>query len=226
MAKAREIPGLNGSMPFGEAAARTVAVRAQEVYEHADGVLDTGDIERVHAMRVATRRLRAVLEIYEPCFPRKALKPVLAEVKELADALGERRDPDVELLALEQFAASVGPDERAGVQVFIDRTRAEQTDGNAVLAAALERAEAMDLRTRLEELAELARGHEAEADDDERDAEDAEDEPGEPAAAAAQTPDAPAGAPVPPRPGLGEHPHGLGVIDGPEPAGANQDTAW
>lgn len=206
MAKAREIPGLHGSMTFGEAAARTVSVRAQEVYEHADGVLDTGDIERVHAMRVATRRLRAVLEIYEPCFPRKALRPVLAEVKELADALGERRDPDVELLALEQFAASVGPDERVGVELFIERTRAEQADGNAHLAAALERAEQMGLRARLEELAGLARGHEPEAEEAEEDA---------PAPAEPPADRAPA-----------DHPHGLGVIRGPEPGAANQDTAW
>ena len=207
MAKAREIPGLHGSMTFGEAAARTVSVRAQEVYEHADGVLDTGDIERVHAMRVATRRLRAVLEIYEPCFPRKALRPVLAEVKELADALGERRDPDVELLALEQFAASVGPDERVGVELFIERTRAEQADGNAHLAAALERAEQMDLRARLEELADLARGHRPEPEETEG--------------------DAPAPAPAPARePARADHPHGLGVIRGPEPGAANQDTAW
>ena len=34
------------------------------------GVLDVGDIERVHDMRVATRRLRAALEIFGPCFPR------------------------------------------------------------------------------------------------------------------------------------------------------------
>jgi len=138
MAKAREIPGLDGAMTYGDAAALTVEVRAQEIFDHEDGVLDVHEIERVHAMRVATRRLRAVLEIYEPCFPRKALRPVLAEVKELADALGARRDPDVELLALEQFVASVGPDERAGVQVFIDRTRAEQAEGNVRLAAALE----------------------------------------------------------------------------------------
>lgn len=199
MAKAREIPGLDGSMTFGEAAARTVSVRAQEVYEHSAGVLDTGDIERVHAMRVATRRLRAVLEIYEPCFPRKALRPVLAEVKVLADALGERRDPDVELLALEQFAASVGPDERIGVELFIERTRAEQSDGNAALAAALEHADATDLRTRLGALADLARGHEP--------------EPAEPEDAGA------ADAAV-------DHPHGLGVVAGAEPAGVNQDTAW
>ena len=56
-------------------------------------------------MRVASRRLRAVLEIYEPCFPRKALHDVLADVKALADALGERRDPDVHLAAARGAAA-------------------------------------------------------------------------------------------------------------------------
>ena len=38
----------------------------QELFEQAEGVLDTSDIERVHDMRVATRRLRAVLEIFAP----------------------------------------------------------------------------------------------------------------------------------------------------------------
>jgi CHAD domain-containing protein len=206
-------------MTYGDAAARTVAVRAQEIFDHEGGVLDVNEIERVHAMRVATRRLRAVLEIYEPCFPRKALRPVLAEVKDLADALGARRDPDVELLALEQFAASVGPDERAGVQVFIDRTRIEQAEGNARLAAALEQARATDLQARLAELAELARGHLVE--DEEPEAESPE----------ADLPVEPESVPVHELPTneqheLGEHPNGLGRLSGPAPASANQDTGW
>ncbi len=48
-----------------------VDVRAEEVFEHAEGVLDMTDIERVHDMRVATRRLRAVMEIFEPAFPKQ-----------------------------------------------------------------------------------------------------------------------------------------------------------
>src|SRR3954452_14347487 len=95
MAKARDMAALHARMPFAEAAAATVAVRAEELFEHSANVLDTNDIERVHDMRVATRRLGAVLEIYAPCFPRAQFKPLLREVKDLADALGERRDPDV-----------------------------------------------------------------------------------------------------------------------------------
>ncbi len=214
MAKARDIPGLDGEMTYGDAAARTVEVRAQEIFDHEQGVLDVSEIERVHAMRVATRRLRAVLEIYEPCFPRKVLRPVLAEVKDLADALGARRDPDVELLALEQFAASVGPDERAGVQIFIDRTRIEQAEGNARLAEALDEARRTNLRGRLAELAEVARNHVAE--DEETPAEVLEAEVLEAEASIEHAPVIEAR----------EHPNGLGRLNGPAPASANRDTGW
>ena len=156
MAKARAIPDLEAGMSYAQAAARTIAIRGEEVFEHSEGVLDMADIERVHAMRVATRRLRAVLEIYAPCFPPDELRPVLRDVKQLADALGARRDPDVELLALEQFAVSVGPDERPGVEHFIARTRAEQEEGNRLLAGALEDAERSALRGRIAALSTLA----------------------------------------------------------------------
>jgi CHAD domain-containing protein len=156
MAKAREIPGLHAGMPFADAAAATVAVRAEELFEHSENVLDTSDIERVHDMRVASRRLRAVLEIYEPCFPRKALRDVLDDVKALADALGERRDPDVHLAQLEEFAAAVKDADRPGVEVFAERVRSEQAAGNDALAAALATIEETDLRGRLAALCAAA----------------------------------------------------------------------
>jgi CHAD domain-containing protein len=156
MAKARDIPGLHADLSYREAAARTVAVRAQELFEHAEGVLDTSDIERVHDMRVASRRLRAVLEIYEPCFPRKALGDVLVDVKAVADTLGERRDPDVHLAALAEFAEAVKEADRPGVEVFAERVRAEQGAGNEALAAALAEIERTDLRGRLAALSAAA----------------------------------------------------------------------
>jgi CHAD domain-containing protein len=156
MAKARDIPGLEAHMSYREAAARTVAVRAEELFDHAAGVLDTSDIERVHDMRVASRRLRAVLEIYEPCFPRKQLRSVLADVKALADSLGERRDPDVQLAQLEEFASAVKPADRPGVEVFAERVQAEQGTANQMLRAALADLEETDLRGRLAALAASA----------------------------------------------------------------------
>src|SRR5947209_5411395 len=92
MARARKIPGLDDSASFGQAAASAVQVRSEEIFSFADGVLDTSNPERVHDMRVATRRLRAALEIFADCFPKSEHRALLREVKLLADALGERGD--------------------------------------------------------------------------------------------------------------------------------------
>jgi inorganic triphosphatase YgiF len=156
MAKARDIPGLDAGMPFTEAAAATVAVRAEEMFEQAENVLDITDIERVHDMRVASRRLRAVLEIYAPCFPADEFRPILREVKALADALGARRDPDVLLDQLAKLEGTLPKADAPGVEAFAAPVHDEQARGNEILAAALDHAERTDLRGRLALLASRA----------------------------------------------------------------------
>jgi CHAD domain-containing protein len=158
MAKAREIPGLASAPTFREAAALAAETRAAEVFEHSDGVLDTGDIERVHDMRVATRRLRAAMEIFEPAFPKKDFKRCLRDVKDLADALGERRDPDVHIAELERIGAALTREDVRGIRSLGDELRAEQRAGNETLARKLREVEETDLRGRLQALVLAARG--------------------------------------------------------------------
>lgn len=153
MAKAEDID-VDPAEPYRRAGARIVRVRAGELFDHAEGVLDTSDIESVHAMRVASRRLRAVLEIFAPCFPGSEFKGVLGDVKRLADALGERRDPDVQIAALEDFAAHATAADRPGVEALVSRLRDEQAGANASLAEALVAVERSDLRGRLAALVE------------------------------------------------------------------------
>jgi CHAD domain-containing protein len=157
MAKARAIPGFADAATFGDAAAAAVEVRATEVFDHADGVLDTDEIEGVHAMRVATRRLRAALEIFEACFPRKEHKRLLKEVKALADALGERRDRDVAIAALDDASEQLAAADRPGLKHLRDELRGEQERVNGDLADVLREIERDDLRGRLLALATGAR---------------------------------------------------------------------
>jgi CHAD domain-containing protein len=144
-------------MPMREAAARTIQTRTGEVFAHSSGVLDTSDIERVHDMRVATRRLRAALEVFRPSFPKPQFKEALREVKQLADALGARRDPDVALEAVEGIMAHLPAVSRAGVDAFEDDLRADQAAGNIALERALAHAVDSQLEARLLELAAMAR---------------------------------------------------------------------
>ena len=155
MAKAEEI-AVDPYEPYALAAARVVRVRTEELFGHSDGVLDTSDIERVHDMRVATRRLRAVLEIFEPCFPKGDFKTALRDVKDLADALGERRDPDVHIEDMEAFEGQVQATLRPGLDALVERMRGQQARGNDTLAAALEHVRDCDLHARLLSLADGA----------------------------------------------------------------------
>jgi CHAD domain-containing protein len=157
MARAREVEGIEPDARFREAAAAALEVRAEEVFEWRVAVLDTADIERVHDMRVATRRLRAVMEVFAPCFPKKRHRKALKEVKWLADVLGERRDPDVAIEALDKVAGELSPADRPGLEGMIEELHAEQAHANARLAHAMAELDEGDLRERLHDLAEAAR---------------------------------------------------------------------
>src|SRR3954453_16116712 len=138
MAKARDIPDIEHAATFREAAVMAVEIRAEEVFEHAAGVLDTSDIERVHDMRVATRRLRAVMEIFATAFPKTQHRAVLKDVKALADALGERRDRDVAIDAMTKIGLALTATDRRGIDHLVEELRDEQRGANVELAAALQ----------------------------------------------------------------------------------------
>jgi len=156
MAKAREIEGVHCEDAFGSVAARMVSVRADELLEQSEGVLDISDIERVHDMRVASRRLRAAMEVFAPCFPRKRFRAALDEVKAIADALGERRDADVSIAAMEGFASRLVVTDRHGVQVMVEGMREEQELANERLEPFVRKRRLADLRERIEKLAAAA----------------------------------------------------------------------
>jgi CHAD domain-containing protein len=153
VAKARDIPGLAAELPFREAAALAVGTRADEVWGHEHRVMDTGDIEGVHDMRVATRRLRAAMEIFGPCFPRKRHRKALREVKRLADLLGERRDPDVMIERLRTIEKGLTQEDMPGIESLCKRLRADQVEANRRLADELPRLHEDKLPERLRLLA-------------------------------------------------------------------------
>jgi len=156
VARACEVAGFDCEEPFADAAARVIEVRSAEVFEHSDGVLDLAEVERVHDMRVATRRLRAALEVFELCFPAKRHRKALKRVKTLADALGERRDRDVAIEFLAKFAGEAPEGDRAAVAALIERLRDEQRGANDELAPYVAPKRLKKLRRRLRKLGRAA----------------------------------------------------------------------
>lgn len=69
------------------------------------GVAQSDDIEYVHKMRVASRRIRATMPLFSNCFPQKKFKRWLKQVKGVTRLLGDARDLDVQIAFLEQYQA-------------------------------------------------------------------------------------------------------------------------
>lgn len=155
MAAARKVK-LDCEASFSQVGARVIEVRSKEVFARSEGVLDLGDVERVHDMRVATRRLRAALEVFEPCFPRKRRHKTLRKVKALADALGERRDADVEIAMLEGLLDQAAEADRAALRDLIGDLRVRQAEANEALAPYVTKKRLKKLRRRLKKLAKRA----------------------------------------------------------------------
>lgn len=67
------------------------------------GVRTAEDIEYIHRMRVASRRLRAALPLFRSCFLEKQYARWMREITDITRALGEARDIDVQMAFLSGY---------------------------------------------------------------------------------------------------------------------------
>ncbi len=106
----------DGMETFEEAGRRMLRQRLQKFLEYPDEVLKHEDVEAVHRMRVASRRLRATLDAFESCCRPKPFKRVYRRVTEAADALGAARDADVMLQHLQESREQTNGNAQVGAQ--------------------------------------------------------------------------------------------------------------
>ena len=122
-----------------EWAAEVLRGRFEEVYAQREAALQTEDIEGVHQMRVAIRRLRSALRDFSPFLKKRFLKDAKKDLKRLSDALGAARDLDVEIAALEKFRAKAEHENiKTALGKMIEKCRARREAKQAPLTESLE----------------------------------------------------------------------------------------
>lgn len=121
MAKAEEIAGLDCDDGIHAGALLVLRSRLQELCALRARALDFTDIEGVHDMRVASRRLRSALRDFAPFLRRKSVPQ--RRLKALADALGRVRDEDVAIEALERLKAKASEQLATGIEQVMDERR-------------------------------------------------------------------------------------------------------
>jgi len=88
-------PGLNAKDSMVEAARKTLSFHFQKMLKHEAGTRAGEDIEALHNMRVAVRRMRAALQVYGDCLNKKKLRPFAKALRNTGRVLGAVRDLDV-----------------------------------------------------------------------------------------------------------------------------------
>ena len=84
--------------------------RLQELTKEIEGVRAAEDIEYIHRMRVASRRMRAAFALFESCLPRKRQADWQLEIKRITRALGAARDLDVHENVLRKWVREFAAD--------------------------------------------------------------------------------------------------------------------
>ena len=82
--------------------AKIISRHAAAINAEMQGVREAEDIEYIHRMRVASRRMRSALTIFKASFPKKDFKEIDRDVRKVTRALGEARDLDVQLEVVQE----------------------------------------------------------------------------------------------------------------------------
>jgi CHAD domain-containing protein len=96
------------------------------------------DEEELHAMRVATRRMRAAWRVFGDGFRPERTRRLRGRLRVVAGRLGAVRDRDVMIGALEAYQEALPLHERRAIQPLIDEWREQRDDARALLLRELD----------------------------------------------------------------------------------------
>ena len=123
-AVASSIKGLRPDLPARKAAGLTLQVRGADLAAALGPALDPDESEGIHDLRVASRRLRAAIDAYESFLPRRGIRSLRSEVRDLFRATGPARDLEVQIERLRKMAGDAPAEVRAGLTSVSERLSA------------------------------------------------------------------------------------------------------
>jgi CHAD domain-containing protein len=142
------------ALPAETSLQRVVAalrVQLEALRAHDPGTRLGADPEELHQMRVATRRLRAILRTARAMFAAAPIAALREDLAWLGSALGVRRDLDVLREHLESELANLDPRDRRAGRALLRRLERARERGRDTLLAALDSPRYVALIDRIEE---------------------------------------------------------------------------
>lgn len=101
--KKYSIPGLNINSKYKTASATVLNEKLKQVSNEIDKFFKNDSTENLHSLRIAFRRLRYVMEIFQTCLNPGMFKYIYNLSKKMQDLIGEGRDLDVMEIKVRQI---------------------------------------------------------------------------------------------------------------------------
>lgn len=124
-----------------------IGERWEELWKAVPRAIDPSDSEGVHDVRVASRRLRAAMDIAASVFPAAWYPPLQRIAREITSELGAVRDREVMLEYLTTARNEAPPNEKPGIDRLIVRVEQERTAARAEMTAYLQELIDRNVRT-------------------------------------------------------------------------------
>jgi CHAD domain-containing protein len=105
-----------------------IAERWEHVWQATPVAIEGSDPEGVHDVRVASRRLRAAMDVAADAFPAEWYRPLHKLAKQITRELGAVRDRDVLIASFEKERAAAPPEEWPGIDLVITRIEHERIE--------------------------------------------------------------------------------------------------
>ncbi len=114
-----KFPGVQPDDLLSEAGRKVLRYHFGQMLLHEDGTRLGEDIEELHDMRVATRRMRAAFEVFADAYTPKSLKKLLNDLRTTGRTLGKVRDLDVFIEKARHYEAALPPDRQADLEPLL-----------------------------------------------------------------------------------------------------------
>lgn len=115
-------PGLRPDDTVTEAGRKVLAFHLARMVAREPGTR-AGDMEELHQMRVATRRMRAAWRVFGDGFDVGQTKKIRARLRRVAALLGGVRDLDVLLEGIDAYRATQSPSDQQGLEPLVEGWR-------------------------------------------------------------------------------------------------------
>lgn len=131
-----------------ETCARQIIVSYfREMLSHKAGAIDGTDIEFVHDMRVASRRLRAAMNNFADCFQKDQFKKYYKQVRTITRTMGAVRDLDVLIARFQKELQTLSEVEQGDIRGLIEHLQQEREEARKSMINLFTELETRDFET-------------------------------------------------------------------------------